>query len=636
LNTVSTISDNNDSYDDEEEEFQPLIELTPVPDLRNRIMRWRSGNSRSSRNSNNSEDRYGLPEQDPTSAALEETASPTAASSSTPYTLQQGDETSALPGGEKDGLMRDSTAVSSTTTDYLRQDNAEEVVGDDDDSEDDDEEESDLTISMDELLYSASSYHAIAQPVSLAMILSALAVVLINNDDSREAGQQAMANAYEVWSMNGSSSNEHLLALSLANALVMVSFICCMTFVIVCLYKMRMMKCLIGYMMITSTSLLCIFGGNVLRLALNIYNVPVDKVTFVAFVYNFGVVGVLSIFFGFGIPKLLTQAYLIATSVILAWHLSYFDEWTTWALLFMLAIYDLCAVLTPCGPLKFLVEAMQQDEAPEMPGLLFEAELPPEIKKPGNLKRTNTGLSQASAPREPAAGGEADPVAASRSRDEPGPLVEIPLAIAKVYSLKIESIPPASMPILLPQQDASGGTQAPLLQLDDLLQHPLPEDPTPRQLRALVTVRLPVVGGRIEPVTKRGKKVYLERDRHGNPKRVLWVDHRTGKVFAEMRDDDSEGDPEHPARNTIRLGLGDFIFYSVLTARAALYSFTTFAACCLVILAGLGGTLILLSVYHHALPALPISIFLGVAFYLLTRFFAEPWIESVLMEPYYV
>jgi Presenilin len=188
----------------------------------------------------------------------------------------------------------------------------------------------------------------------------------------------------------------------------------------------------------------------------------------------------------------------------------------------------------------------------------------------------------------------------------------------------------------MPQQEASGGTQAPLLQLDDLLQHPLPEDPTPRQLRALVTVRLPVVGGRIEPVTKRGKKVYLERDRHGNPKRVLWVDHRTGKVFAEMRDDDSEGDPEHPARNTIRLGLGDFIFYSVLTARAALYSFTTFAACCLVILAGLGGTLILLSVYHHALPALPISIFLGVAFYLLTRFFAEPWIESVLMEPYYV
>ena len=103
-------------------------------------------------------------------------------------------------------------------------------------------------------------------------------------------------------------------------------------------------------------------------------------------------------------------------------------------------------------------------------------------------------------------------------------------------------------------------------------------------------------------------------------------------ALAEMRDDDPEG----TERNSIRLGLGDFIFYSVLVAKAAEYSFATFAACTLVILAGLGGTLVLLSVYHHALPALPISIFLGVIFYLLTRFFVEPWIEAVLNKPYYV
>jgi presenilin 1 len=99
-----------------------------------------------------------------------------------------------------------------------------------------------------------------------------------------------------------------------------------------------------------------------------------------------------------------------------------------------------------------------------------------------------------------------------------------------------------------------------------------------------------------------------------------------------MRGDDEEG----PERNSIRLGLGDFIFYSVMVAKAAQYSFATFAACMLVILAGLGGTLVLLSVYHHALPALPISIFLGVVFYLVTRLFIEPWIEAVLGRPYYV
>ena len=81
---------------------------------------------------------------------------------------------------------------------------------------------------------------------------------------------------------------------------------------------------------------------------------------------------------------------------------------------------------------------------------------------------------------------------------------------------------------------------------------------------------------------------------------------------------------------------GDFIFYSVMVAKAAMYSFTTFAACMLVILAGLGGTLVLLSVYHSALPALPISIFLGVIFYLMTKLVIEPWIEIMLTAPIYV
>lgn len=41
----------------------------------------------------------------------------------------------------------------------------------------------------------------------------------------------------------------------------------------------------------------------------------------------------------------------------------------------MLALYDLCAVLTPCGPLKVLVHLMQERNEP-LPGLLYEADLP--------------------------------------------------------------------------------------------------------------------------------------------------------------------------------------------------------------------------------------------------------------------
>ncbi|PKU66463.1 presenilin-like protein At1g08700 [Dendrobium catenatum] len=76
----------------------------------------------------------------------------------------------------------------------------------------------------------------------------------------------------------------------------------------------------------------------------------------------------------------------------------------------------------------------------------------------------------------------------------------------------------------------------------------------------------------------------------------------------------------------IRLGLGDFVFYSVLVGRAAMFDLMTVYACYLAIISGLGCTLILLSICRHALPALPISITLGVVFYFLTRLVMEPFV----------
>lgn len=349
--------------------------------------------------------------------------------------------------------------------------------------------------------------------------------------------------------------------------------------------------------------------------AIQIYRLPVDKLSYFLVLWNFAVVGVLAIFFGRGIPKGVTQGYLISTSVILAWHLDYFDEYTTWTLLFMLALYDLCAVLTPCGPLKALVNLMSRDDAPELSGLLYKAELPPEAKRPGST-RTHQDSSQSENGRS-TEGGEST--------------IEVPLAIARVYNLPVLSIPAESKRVPGVFQSSNKSSNAPLLRPDESSGVNIPENPTPVQLNASVMIRLPQQGGRIEKAKRNGQDIFIERDRHGNPKRVLNVD-RLGRVFAESTEDFENGENS----NTIRLGLGDFIFYSVLVAKAAQYSFTTFVACVLVILAGLGGTLVLLSVFHQALPALPISICLGIFFYFVTRIFMEPWVENMLMKPYYV
>lgn len=49
-------------------------------------------------------------------------------------------------------------------------------------------------------------------------------------------------------------------------------------------------------------------------------------------------------------------------------------QWTTIVFCFMFAVYDLCAVLTPCGPLKCLIGLIQEKQAP-LPGLLYEADV---------------------------------------------------------------------------------------------------------------------------------------------------------------------------------------------------------------------------------------------------------------------
>jgi presenilin 1 len=541
------------------------------------------------------------------------------------------------------------------------------------------------------------------------MILTALCVIYVNTPETSDSTQ-----AYVAFEPNEDASTATKVGLSVTNALIIVSVFCAMTFLIVLLYKYRWMKCLMGYMIISSAALLGFLGGNLFFDIIEIYQLWCDQFSYYFFLWNFALVGTGAIFWPFGgFPTWITQGYLVATSVIVAWQLSGFDSWTAWALLIMLALYDLCAVLTPCGPLKALVNLMSEDDSPDMPGLLYEAELPQDAQRPGQRRpqrqstiettRTSTAISstgQESSRTNSAAAstptchrqsrltvateGDSDscgdvelassvpstqesastvteaeqeaqttssataeassdlaalmstiisesastesesappPPPATPETAPPPPTASLPFAIAKLYKLPLQSEEPERRPSWTPPLE--GESMSP----NELLARQY----TPEQLKAPVVAVFPRNGGRIDVM---GTK-YVVKDRYGNVKRILLVDH-DGKVLEERQRTPEEEREEARKSNSIKLGLGDFIFYSVLVSKAAVYSFTTFIACMLVILAGLGLTLILLAVYRMALPALPISIFLGVIFYLVTRALIEPWFQAILTTPYYV
>jgi hypothetical protein len=241
---------------------------------------------------------------------------------------------------------------------------------------------------LEELIYSVASFHAVFTPVAMTMILSALAVVYINTDETRENGEAAYSQSYEVFKLEEDNTSQNLGA-SLANTFIIVSAICVATFGVVILYKYRCLKILYGYLIVATAMLLGYFTGVMWNIAIDIYGWDVDKLSFYYILYNFAAVGTAATFYGRGFPLWIKQGYLIATSVVLAWQLSYFNEWTAWTLLVMLALYDLFAVLSPCGPLKALVNQMSKSDAPELPSLLYEAPLPKGVRRPKGRKKQN-------------------------------------------------------------------------------------------------------------------------------------------------------------------------------------------------------------------------------------------------------
>lgn len=100
----------------------------------------------------------------------------------------------------------------------------------------------------------------------------------------------------------------------------------------------------------------------------------------------------------------------------------------------------------------------------------------------------------------------------------------------------------------------------------------------------------------------------------------------------QLNEEDDEDD-EVEERGGLKLGLGDFVFYSVLVARGALFDWTTTISCIVAVLTGMNLTIFLLAVYRKALPALPISISFGILFYFLASRMVTPYLNSLIILP---
>jgi len=298
-----------------------------------------------------------------------------------------------------------------------------------------------------------------------------------------------------------------------ANAGILLGVIAVMTVLLILAYKYKCYWLIHGWLFLSSLMLLFLFTFIYLTEILKTYNLPLDYISMALIMWNFGVVGMICIHWKG--PLMLQQAYLIFISALMALiFIKYLPPWTTWAVLAVISLWDLFAVLAPCGPLRILVETAQERNEQIFPSLIY-----------------SSGV---------------------------------------IYTL-----------IGMADRDAGFSQE-------------------------WVNGQQPMRRAEVNP------DAIFQNDRQRQQQQ---------QQQQQLQDEEDRG---------IKLGLGDFIFYSILVGKASSYGdWNTTLACFVAILIGLCLTLIFLAWFRKALPALPFSIAFGIIFYFLTRILISPFMDAL-------
>ncbi|ETV80198.1 hypothetical protein, variant [Aphanomyces astaci] len=229
-----------------------------------------------------------------------------------------------------------------------------------------------LGLSLATVVTQLNSFLAVLWPVLVTMILASMVAVSMRDADAERAMSRYLYYKGIDESIESSSTK---VVEALTNALVIIFFIAIVTFAVVLLYKFNCMGGLQGYLMASSATLLGLVGSVLVeKIVCGHWHWHVDAISMTFVMYNFAIVGTLSIFYQKGVSPNVGRAYLVVSSVIMSWQLCQLPSWSTWAILCALAFWDLFAVLTPCGPLRWLVNLIHSEGRP-MPGLLYEADI---------------------------------------------------------------------------------------------------------------------------------------------------------------------------------------------------------------------------------------------------------------------
>ncbi|XP_074662973.1 presenilin-1-like [Tubulanus polymorphus] len=376
---------------------------------------------------------------------------------------------------------------------------------------------------------------------------------------------------------------------SIVNALILMGVIVVMTIFLIILYKYKCYKFIHGWLIVSSLLLLFLFSYIYLGEVLRTFNVPMDYITLAILIWNFGVVGMICIHWKG--PLLLQQAYLLLVSALMALiFIKYLPDWTTWMVLGVICIWDLVAVLCPRGPLRMLVELAQERNEPIFPALIYSSTVIYSVATMADGDDSESGKNKKKKKKK-------------KKRGENGPGELITAAMPEGATAD-------------PEDDDEGG---------------FTESNSQRQRG-----RADLSGSSIDSTQGRSAIAALAEPDEREVQREQVSTTGNSQTSNGSGSVQSSSQTEQEERG-VKLGLGDFIFYSVLVGKASSYGdWNTTLACFVAILIGLCFTLLLLAIFRKALPALPISITFGLIFNFATMKLVRPFMESLADGQVYI
>ncbi|XP_060067573.1 presenilin-1-like [Ylistrum balloti] len=273
-------------------------------------------------------------------------------------------------------------------------------------------------------------------------------------------------------------------------------------------------------------------------------------------------------------PLILQQAYLIIISALMSLiFIKYLPDWTTWVLLGVMVIWDLVAVLCPKGPLRMLVETAQKRNEPIFPALIYSSTM---------IWTVGIGMAE----------GQTKKKKSKKSKKDT-------------------------------QADgATGGASSTTDNASEDEEGGLTSNATQEQIFARSSTDSAEARNAVAALSDRPRPTTTSRPT---------------QQTASRNSRETQNSTQQDEERGIKLGLGDFIFYSVLVGKASSYGdWNTTLACFVAILIGLCFTLLLLAIFKKALPALPISITFGLIFNFATSEIVAPFMDRLASGQVYV